>query len=170
MVASSFFVSIFFFTAVTALGFLTFGANSNGFILNNYSTQDNLATISRIAVAVSIVFSYPLTFVGIREGIMDLAKVPQEKRAASSNPLSVVILAAVTGIALVVKDLSFILSFGGATLGNAIVFLFPVMMFNSAVKKYGRKDLEKEAALSKLIFGAGAVMSVIGAKQALKAI
>lgn len=169
MVASSFAIAISFFAAVTSLGFLTFGASSNGFILNNYSTKDQLATISRIAVAVSIVFSYPLTFVGIREGIMDLAKVPMEKRNGLSTPLSLAILAAVTGAALTIKDLSFILSFGGATLGNAIVFLFPVIMFNSAVKKFGKKDLQKEATASKGIFVTGVLMSVIGAKQALKA-
>mmetsp|Transcript_9563 Transcript_9563/g.19477 ORF Transcript_9563/g.19477 Transcript_9563/m.19477 type:complete len:491 (-) Transcript_9563:57-1529(-) len=170
MVSYSFFIAISFFAAVTSIGFLTFGASSNGFILNNYSTKDQLATISRIAVAVSIVFSYPLTFVGIREGIMDLAKVPVDKRTRLSTPLSIVILAAVTGAALTIKDLSFILSFGGATLGNAIVFLFPVIMFNSAVKKFGKKELEKEATASKSIFVAGVLMSVIGAKQALKSL
>ena len=93
-----------------------------------------------------------------------------EKRNGLSNPLSLAILAAVTGAALTIKDLSFILSFGGATLGNAIVFLFPVIMFNSAVKKFGKKDLQKEATASKGIFVTGVLMSVIGAKQALKAL
>ena len=75
MVVSSFLLAVSFFMGITSVGFLTFGAGADGFILNNYSTTDQLATMCRIALAVSIVFSYPLTFVGIRDGIMDLAKV-----------------------------------------------------------------------------------------------
>lgn len=94
-------------------------------------------------------------------------QVPAEKRDSLSNPLSLGILAAVTGVALVLKDLSFVLSFGGATLGNAIVFLFPVIMFNKAVTKFDRKDLKKEASASKLVAIFGIIMGAIGARQAL---
>jgi hypothetical protein len=44
-------------------------------ILNNYATKDALISLSRFAVAVSLVFSYPLLFVGTREGIFDLIQV-----------------------------------------------------------------------------------------------
>ena len=52
------------------------------------------------------------------------------------------LLGAITLAALNLSDLSFVLSFGGATLGNAIIFVFPALMFRAAVKKAGRKDLE----------------------------
>ena len=55
--ASSFGISIFIYAAVSAMGFLTFGANSSGLILNNYSTKDILFAFSRFAVALSLVFS-----------------------------------------------------------------------------------------------------------------
>ena len=52
--------------------------------------------------------------------MLDLANIPQEKRTNGLlNKLTVAILAGVTGMALVVKDLSFLLSLGGATLGNS---------------------------------------------------
>eukprot|EP00588_Corethron_pennatum_P012437 CAMPEP_0194275196 /NCGR_PEP_ID=MMETSP0169-20130528/8099_1 /TAXON_ID=218684 /ORGANISM="Corethron pennatum, Strain L29A3" /LENGTH=481 /DNA_ID=CAMNT_0039018605 /DNA_START=69 /DNA_END=1514 /DNA_ORIENTATION=- len=174
VVATSFAVSSLTFIGVASLGFLTFGSNSAGLILNNYATGDALASLSRIAVALSIVFSYPLTFVGIRDGLLDLASVPEEKR---TNPLldklSVIILAAVTGLALKVKDLSFVLSFGGATLGNAIIFVYPVCMFVKAVRDLGDKasaSLKKEVPLAISIAATGIGLGIIGTKMALKSL
>jgi amino acid permease len=57
VVGTSFAASIAIFIAITSMGFLTFGANSSGLILNNYSLGDKVMGFSRIAVAVSIVFS-----------------------------------------------------------------------------------------------------------------
>lgn len=57
VVSTSFGISIAIFSLITALGYLTFGAASDGLILNNYSTKDALMSLSRIAVAVSLVFS-----------------------------------------------------------------------------------------------------------------
>ncbi|GMH89492.1 hypothetical protein TrVE_jg5671 [Triparma verrucosa] len=170
MVTLSFTACISIFIAVTSIGFLTFGSNSAGLILNNYSERDGLATACRIALALSIVFSYPLTFVGIREGIFDLSKTSDADRVKKSTPLSLGILAVVTCIASQLKDLSFVLSFGGATLGNSIVFLFPSMMFAAAVKKMGRKDLEGEVKVTKAVGALGIVMGIIGGFQALKSL
>jgi len=57
-----------FFSIVGAVGFATFGKASQGLILNNYANTDAVMGFSRIAVFVSIVFSYPLAFVGLRDG------------------------------------------------------------------------------------------------------
>lgn len=57
VVSVSFGISIALFSLITSLGYLTFGAASDGLILNNYSTKDALMSLSRIAVAVSLVFS-----------------------------------------------------------------------------------------------------------------
>lgn len=58
VVAPSFAIAIVVFIAFAGLGFLTFGASSSGLVLNDYATQDNLMSISRLAVAASIVFGY----------------------------------------------------------------------------------------------------------------
>jgi amino acid permease len=57
VVGTSFGISIVIMALLTALGFLTFGSASSGLILNNYSTKDSLMSLSRVAVAFSIVFS-----------------------------------------------------------------------------------------------------------------
>jgi amino acid permease len=58
----SFGISVAIYAAISAMGFLTFGSASDGLILNNYSNKDILMTLSRFAVAVSIVFSYVLFY------------------------------------------------------------------------------------------------------------
>jgi amino acid permease len=53
----SFAIAILLFASITSVGYLTFGAATDGLILNNYSTRDILMNVSRIAVAISLVFS-----------------------------------------------------------------------------------------------------------------
>ena len=123
---------------MAGFGFLTFGSNASGLILNNYSNKDSLMGFSRIAVAISLVFSYPLAFAGCRDGVLDLVNVPEEKRTNGLlNKVTVACLTGITGLALVVKDLSFVMSCGGATLGNELIYLYPALVFRGAVKKMG---------------------------------
>lgn len=56
LVSTSFAISILSYVIMAAFGFLTFGANSSGVILNNYSNKDVLLGLSRVAVAISLVF------------------------------------------------------------------------------------------------------------------
>jgi len=57
VVISSFTISLVLFAVVASLGFLTFGESCSGLILNNYSTQDELMSLSRVAVTISITCS-----------------------------------------------------------------------------------------------------------------
>ena len=78
-------------------------------------------------------FRYPLAFVGCRDGILEMLQVPKEERTdAKLNTLTYAILGFVTVAALTISDLSFIMSFGGATLGNALIYVYPAIMFRSA--------------------------------------
>ena len=158
VVASSFAVSIGLFTAMTSLGFLTFGAHSSGLILNNYSNRDTLMGLSRAAVAIAIVGSYPLAFVGARDGVLDLLKVNQATlKPALMNGLTVGMLSALTVAALSIPDVSFVLAFAGATLGNALIYVYPAIMFRGAIKK-----LPNPTKLQKVELKASAVSAVLG--------
>mmetsp|Transcript_9105 Transcript_9105/g.12636 ORF Transcript_9105/g.12636 Transcript_9105/m.12636 type:complete len:509 (-) Transcript_9105:336-1862(-) len=172
VVSSSFAISILIFAVVAALGFLTFGSASSGLILNNYSTKDTLMSFSRIAVAISLVFSYPLAFTGARDGILDLLNIaPKDRTDSLQNKVTLTILSAVTALALKLKDVSFVLSFAGATLGNALIYVYPALMFRKAVKNMGEKatsglKTEVKAALGSACLGV--VMGAIGAVMAVK--
>ena len=57
VVGASSAISVLLFCAVTTVGFLTFGQSCSGLVLNNYSSQDGLMSLGRVAVAVSLVCS-----------------------------------------------------------------------------------------------------------------
>ncbi|CAN0550839.1 unnamed protein product, partial [Ectocarpus sp. 12 AP-2014] len=155
---------------VTAFGFLTFGGASSGYILNNYATTDRLATVARVAVASSLVFSYPLCFVGLRDGIREMGGAkPGETR--NRTRWTVGLLAAVTAASLKLTDLGFVNSFGGALIGSGIVFVFPALMFlkplmrkfkDKAVAAAAAAGQKREMSLNAGIVAAGVAMGVLG--------
>lgn len=113
VVSTSFAVSIALFVLIAGAGFLTFGGNASGLILNNYSSRDTWMGLSRLAVALSLVFSYPLAFTGAREGILDLFQIKKKLGKKSLNLLTVGLLGSVTAAAAVIPDVSFVLAFAG---------------------------------------------------------
>lgn len=167
VVSTSFAVSIAIFALIAGVGFLSFGSASSGLILNNYSTADSLMSLSRIAVAVSLVFSYPLAFVGLRDGVVDLLKLKSTPKL--QNGLTVALLSLVTLSALVIPDVSFVLAFGGATLGNSLIYVFPFLMFRKAIaaKKEATKGQKREVKLAGASAALGVGMGLLGAKMAL---
>mmetsp|Transcript_14403 Transcript_14403/g.20423 ORF Transcript_14403/g.20423 Transcript_14403/m.20423 type:complete len:501 (+) Transcript_14403:59-1561(+) len=170
VVGTSFGISIFLFALIGALGFLTFGSASSGLILNNYAATDGLMSLSRFAVTFSIIFSFPLVFVGARDGWLDLLKVPMEKRTDSVlTKTTLAILSGITLIATQLKELAFIMSFAGATLGNALIYVYPAVMFRAAVKKMGdkaSKGLKREVPFAMFSALLGVGMGAIGTKMA----
>jgi len=171
VVASSFGISIFLFASIGSLGFLTFGKASSGLILNNYSGKDALMGLSRIAVLVSIVFSFPLAFAGARDGWLDLLKVPVDDRTdAVLTKTTLAILSGITLAASRLKELAFIMSFAGATMGNALIYVYPALMFRGAVRGMGdkaSKGLKREVPFAMFTALLGVAMGGMGAKMAL---
>jgi amino acid permease len=118
---------------VSSFGFLTFGENSSGFILDNYSYRDNLATVSRLGVAFSVIFAYPLLFLGGRDGWLSLMGLPPDGSPTVRRMTCILLLTIVTILAILLNDLTFVLSFSGATLSASIIYILPPMMFSSLV-------------------------------------
>jgi len=168
MVNLSFGISIIVFCAVASFGFLTFGAASNGLILNNYSTKDTLMSLSRFAVAASILFSYPLNFVGVRDSVLELLNVPETKRTnAYLNTVTAGLLVVVTGLAFVITDLKFLLSMIGSTWGNTLIYIVPSIMFIQLSKKL--PDMQGKVQYTAWFTAIlGVVMSIIGTTMTLK--
>lgn len=166
MTSLSFGVAIALTAGVTAIGFLTFGKAANGLVLNNYSASDVLMRVSRIAVAVSLVFSYPLNFQGCRDGILDVLQI-QNRSNVALNMATVGILALLTVLAATLTDVSFVLSFGGATLGNLLTYVYPCLMLVKMVRKLGIKGQAGPVHLSLISALLGVVMGSIGAKLAI---
>jgi amino acid permease len=173
VVTTSFAISIALFSIMGALGFLTFGSSSAGLILNSYSNKDGLMSISRFAVALSIVFSYPLAFQGCRDGVLDLIQVKEKARTPGFvNTLTAGMLSAITVAALLIPDVSFVLAFAGATLGSCLIYIYPALMFRGAIKKQKNptklQKFEVKVALSSALLGLG--MGTLGAIKAVQSI
>eukprot|EP00546_Thalassionema_frauenfeldii_P000720 CAMPEP_0178938910 /NCGR_PEP_ID=MMETSP0786-20121207/26591_1 /TAXON_ID=186022 /ORGANISM="Thalassionema frauenfeldii, Strain CCMP 1798" /LENGTH=465 /DNA_ID=CAMNT_0020617677 /DNA_START=48 /DNA_END=1445 /DNA_ORIENTATION=- len=171
VVRCGFGISILLMVSMTLLGFLTFGENSSGLVLNNYSVNDSWMSLSRIAVALSLLFSYPLAFAGFRDGVLDMLKVPGEKRTSLNlNILTITLLSAITFLASILRNVSFVLAFGGATFGNALTYVFPALMYRAVVKQQDREDEMTGVNIAMTSAVMGIVMGIIGAKMALKKI
>lgn len=168
----SFGIALLLFVTVASFGFATFGTNCAGLVLKNYSTQDTLMSLSRVAVAVSILFSYPLAFGGVRDGILDLVQIPRSKRTDPLlNGLTLALLTLITGMAYSLNNLSKLLAFNGATWGNAVIYLLPTYMFIQCAHKMelnNCNDLKKEVPW---VIGTGIIgllMGILGTVLALQ--
>lgn len=148
---ASYTVATVLFVIVGCCGFLTFGHAAQGYILNNYSPLDPLATASKTALTASIVLSYPLPFVGLRDGAFDLLKVPNRDQVYTI--VSLVLLATITAGALAVKDLALVLSVGGGTFSTAVSAVFPVCMFLAL-------DIPDKTKVEQGVAAAGMLVSV----------
>jgi sodium-coupled neutral amino acid transporter 11 len=140
-------------------GYMTFGSASQGLLLNNYATADPLAFLARVGIGVSIIFSYPLNFVGLREGLLEfLGKTEDGKKRAVHWGVTLSLMALMNGASLFLKDLGLVVALGGAILGSALVYIFPALMAigekSGAIKSKGEK-LVNWALLALGVFFAG---------------
>merc|ERR1719217_486204 len=114
---------------VMAGGYLTFGGASQGLILNSYATADPLAFLARLGIGMSIIFSYPLNFLGLREGLLSmLGKTEAGKKAPVHWGVTLALMLLMNGTSLFLKDLGLVVALGGAILGSALVYIFPALM------------------------------------------
>jgi len=166
VVTTSFLASIVLMGAIAAVGFLTFGASSQGLILNNYAANDVWIAGSRVAVAIALVFSYPLAFQGCRDGWLDVFQI-KERNNFTLNVTTIALLGALTLAAASLRDVSLVLALGGATLGNALTYVYPALMYGAVNRQQGRKE-GGAVAVSYLSALLGVAMGVVGAKMALQ--
>ncbi|KAL3928798.1 MAG: hypothetical protein SGBAC_012491 [Bacillariaceae sp.] len=167
--SASFGISIAFYCLVSSLAFLTFGSNCSSMVLNSYSSKDLLLFAGRFAVAVSLVFSYPLLFQGSRDCLLDLVRVPEQKRTTGLlNMLTLGLVSSITYVASQVTDLTFVVSFAGAILGTSLIFIFPTLMFRGAMK--GDPTKKWENRLCSVIATLGGAIAMIGAKMSIQAL
>jgi amino acid permease len=111
--------------AMTAWGFLTFGGACSGLVLNNYATMDAGATLSRLLMGFAILGAYPLCFAAAREALFELYPRLIPARTAFTRLMHAIL----TVGGLLIADVGFVVSFIGAVLGSAIIYIFPALLF-----------------------------------------
>eukprot|EP00527_Entomoneis_sp_CCMP2396_P004779 CAMPEP_0198155554 /NCGR_PEP_ID=MMETSP1443-20131203/69195_1 /TAXON_ID=186043 /ORGANISM="Entomoneis sp., Strain CCMP2396" /LENGTH=502 /DNA_ID=CAMNT_0043822309 /DNA_START=27 /DNA_END=1535 /DNA_ORIENTATION=+ len=171
-VGSSFSLAAVLYMAIASFGFLTFGGNSSGFILNNYSPHDPLATICRLCIGLAVLTAYPIVFFGVRDSVLDVFEVPQINQTPNKlNALTFAILGILTFTAVFVTDLGLINAVGGGLVATAVCFAFPTIMLASAVRQKlngcGDKSDQRQTVASILVTIFGMAVGISGVYTAL---
>lgn len=169
VISYSFGSSVGLYIVMASFGFLTFGVNCDGYVLNNYSDYDNLANMCRCAIAFAIVFTYPIVFMGFRDGVFDLLPISTAQETAHlSNLMTVVLLVLVTVLAALFDNLGMLNAIGGGTIATAVVFIFPTMMYRGALLHNNlsldgaKPDELREVRLVTILMMFGIVMGLVG--------
>merc|ERR1712151_273858 len=139
--------SFFVYLWIMCVGYLTFGANSAGDILRNYSDKDPGATVARIAISIAVIFGFPLSFTALRDSTLSVFNLWNE-RVKYHLPVTFVLLSAIYVVAFFLNDLGLVNSLGGAIFGSLICLVFPGLLAWFAFKRYGKAFSRLEANIN----------------------
>lgn len=167
VVASGYSLAGCVYVMVAAFGFLTFGSASMPMILQNYATNDGLLNIARLAVSASILTSYPLTFTGVRDSVLDITGV-KNRTDKILDLVTVGLLSTLSILSLLVTNLGAVWAIGGATYGTALTVIIPPFMFLRCIYKNKHLGLKREAPLALGTFVLGIALSIIGTTKAIQ--
>jgi amino acid permease len=123
LTVTSFATGAMIIATIATAGFLTFGQDSAPVILSNYSTGDSLMALSRVLIMASIVATFPLAFLGLRDSLRD--KWPWDDKWS----LSFGLLLSITLVASSFDDLGLLLKVGGGTVSTAVASVIPSLMY-----------------------------------------
>ena len=173
VVLVAFSVLALLYTGVMVLGHLTFGDVTRSNLLLNYAEGDALAVLGRVATALSILFGYPLAFVGLRDSVGGLCRHwPQTlgwaAAPAARGPLTVGLVAAATTAAVLLTDIGLVVGLTGAVMGSAIVYVVPACIFLRAAELSGAKLPRATKAAATALVPLGAFLGVLGVYFTLK--
>jgi amino acid permease len=146
---------------IMTMGFLTFGGSSAGFILNNYSKHDTLATAARLTTGFGIVCSYPITFAALRDGVSELLGMSDDnKDRFSFYYLTIAIHVLITSLTTRLQNVGMIISFSGSMIGSLFVYVIPAVMNIAGQQKIKKAadSLDKSIPASGFMMGKGEIM------------
>jgi sodium-coupled neutral amino acid transporter 11 len=158
----SFGITSAIYFGIAIVGFMTFGGQSSNYILNNYSPRDPLATVSRIAIGLCSLVSYPLNFIGVRDNCLDILGITDEiDTDIKLHTVTILLLSLLTITSCFVTDLGLINSVGGGTTVIFVCFIFPAIMFREAKRKQGAiRDVEVTFVM--ILMVVGVLVGIVG--------
>jgi amino acid permease len=155
LTATSFGIGAIIFATIAASGFLTFGTDAAPVILSNYAADDSLMTVSRVLIMASIIATFPLAFLGLRDSLRD--KWPWENQWS----LTFGLLLGITLVASSFDDLGLLLKLGGGTVSTAVASVIPSLMYLKCWPT---------ATLPKIVCATATVVGITGVTNTLLAL
>lgn len=117
------------------VGYLRFGNESLGNILNNFAVNDTYAIVARLVLAVGVSCSFPLCFHAIRTSIFtlfapDLLITSNQVLTSLRYVLLTVLLVGINLVlGILLKQLEVVMIYKGSIFGCGVVYVFPCIMF-----------------------------------------
>ena len=153
------------YLGIMLMGHKTFGDVTAGNILINYAERDPLAVLGRVATFASILFGFPLAMLGLKDSLISLLDLPR----SVVKPTTLGLLAFISTIAVLVKDIGLVVGISGALLGASIVYIFPALIYRAAcTQSKSKADLAKGGRIPPLemlcflLVPLGAFLGVLG--------
>jgi len=158
------------FCSVMAGGFLTFGSASAGLILNNYAATDSLATLARLAILLSLITGYPITFFSARSQVLGLLGGNAKYAERRPGMTTAALLSLFTLAALNLRNLGRLAAFAGACFGSFLIYIAPPLMVLMAQRRGIGPPAGgvAERVINMGLIPLGVCLGVLGALQSLR--
>lgn len=108
------------------------------FTLHSFSPQDPLAIIAFSAFGTSVLASFPLIFFAMRNWFISQAERFQVKALSNIPAMTTVLLTLIGGAGVFCKEVGKVGSIAGAVFGSSMMFIFPPIMYISALQKQAK--------------------------------
>ena len=157
------------------LGVKLFGSNSASFALNSFHPSDPLALLALGAFGTSVLASYPLIFLNMRNWFMGQAAKSKSKAVnffGNRFSMTALLLSFIGGVTSVVTDIGVVGSLSGAILGSMMIFIFPPIIYIRALQKQQKSkgDFRLKIAINSVLLGCGSLLAMFGAGNVIASI
>ena len=165
MATSSYLFAAVLYIISMALGLAIFGKDSQSFILNNLSSRDPLAFIARLAFGGSVLGSFPLIFIGMRNWFVQKWG-ERNGNGGYIKRVTCLLLLLISALTTQFRDIGFVGSLSGAMFGVTMAFVFPAIIYLRTLFITARKQQQPvplmKVAANCILLVMGIFLSSIG--------
>ena len=173
MAGTAYLGSASIYIGTIALAMSLFGKHSYSFALNNFVARDPIGLIARVAFGTSVLASYPLIFLAMRNWfVQQFTKIAPA--IAEIKKVSAMLLLFICFLTTKVSDIGVVGSIAGGIFGSSMMFVFPPLMYIGALKKQAKAQ-NKPLPMVKIILNivlmvAGGSLGITGTANTIKSI
>lgn len=173
MTGTSYLGAATIYSATILLSLGLFGPHSASFALNNFSPRDPIAILAFFAFGTSVLASFPLIFLNVRNFFMKQLQQMQWHSVASVEKTTALLLTFIGVIASLCNDIGKVGAVSGALFGSCMMFIFPPIMYMGALRKRAKQEEQSmpmiRIILNSILLLGGLVIGSFGSVTSIKA-